>query len=197
MNKFKLIIFLVITMIFISCSGNQQNHVEINQKNTELPIIFRLAKDNNNRIITMQLPVEFEIKNNNFKERTFLRILYNYNNIPINRKGGFGISLFKRKNGVLCKVKNKKTRLKCKAVLDCVCYSSHFIDSIQSVKLHLYIKEMNVLNKDTLSISISEIRMRNGDLFESLTQNDSISIQFLDSSTKSGLGERIAVPVNW
>jgi len=197
MSKFKLIIFLVITMIFISCNGNQQNHIEINQKNTELPIIFRLAKDNNNRIITMQLPVEFAIKNSNFKEITFLRMYYNYNNIPINRKGGFGISLFKRKNGMLCKVKNSKIRLKGNTVLDYVCYSSHFIDSIQSVKLHLYVKEMDISNKDTLSISISEIRMKNGDLFESLTQNDSISIQFLNSSTKSGLGERIAVPVNW
>ncbi|WP_180327341.1 hypothetical protein [Labilibaculum manganireducens] len=32
-------------------------------------------------------------------------------------------------------------------------------------------------------------------LFEQ--KNDSISIRFLDSSTKSGLGERIAVPVKW
>ncbi|MFA9372116.1 MAG: hypothetical protein ACERIH_10440 [Labilibaculum antarcticum] len=196
MNKLKFIILATITII--SCSCNSLECVEINQKSTELPIVFRLAKDNNNRIITMQLPVEIDIKNNCLKEMTFLRMYYNYNKtIPDLRKGGFGMSLYERKNGILHRIPNKKTSVDGKKTLDYICYTSHFIDSIQSLKLNSYIKEMSVLNKDTLSISISEFQIRNSELFNKLTKNDSISVRFLDSSTKSGLGERIAIPVKW
>lgn len=54
------------------------------------------------------------------------------------------------------------------------------------------------LKKDTLHIgTVDEFKQTYKELFESLTKNDSISIQLLDSSTKSGLGKRIAVPVKW
>jgi len=196
MNKLRILILSVITATLISCNGNSQNNVEISQQTVELPIFIRLARDNNNRIITMQLPAKICIKNNSSKEKTFLRMYYNYNKtIPTERKGGFGMNLFTYKNDVLSKIKNKKTKIEKQNELNYIIYSAHFIDSLQSLKFNSYIKNNNLLNKDTLHIgTVTEFKIKHKDLFEKLTKNDSISIQFLDGKK---LGERVTIPVEW
>ena len=199
MNKFKLIILSVITMTLISCNGNQQNHIEINQQNTELPIIFRLAKDNENHLIRIQLPKEIQIKNNSFFKESFVKIDYHYYSVPMGRD--LGIGLFEKDCNSLksLSLTGKKT-IPRKSSLSYIYYTRHYIDSSQFIQSQLrpYVDMMMKLNQDTIAVeTVAEFKLKHGELLRQLTDNDSISIQFLYSSTKSGLGERIAVPVNW
>lgn len=49
--------------------------------------------------------------------------------------------------------------------------------------------------KDTLLIgTVTEFKIKHKELFERLTKNDSISIQFLDGKK---LRKRVTVPVEW
>ncbi len=73
----------------------------------------------------------------------------------------------------------------------------HFLDSTKSIQQQFkpYIEKILKENKDTLHIgTVAEFKKKHKELFEKLTKNDSISIQFLDGKK---LGERITVPVEW
>lgn len=198
MNKIKFSLLSALALIFISCNSNSQKHLEINQKNTELPIIFRLAKDDNNRLIRVQFSREIQIQNKSLFKESFVKIEYHYNEtVPVGRDLGIGLFEYDFDNLKSISTRGKKN-IPSKSSVNYILYTRHFLDSTKSVQQQFkpYIEKMLSSGKDTLHIgTVAEFKKKHKELFESLTKNDSISIRFLDSSTKSGLGERIAVSV--
>ncbi|MFA9372112.1 MAG: hypothetical protein ACERIH_10420 [Labilibaculum antarcticum] len=198
MNKlFKIVICGISLLLFFSCNNNEQA-ITINCDNTIDPIIVRMTREDNS-IISIKFPQKILIQNNSFFKKSFIKIEYRYNNIPLGRN--YGIGLYEQKNEILVKISNnKKKTISPKNQLVYVLYTSHYIDSTKSVQQQLkpYVEKMLRLKKDTLRIgTVVEFKQKHKELFENLTRNDSVSIRFLNSSTKSGLGERIAVPVKW
>ena len=196
MNKVKIIFLSITTILIFSCKGNLQKNIEINQNEANLPVVIRLAKDNKDRVISLELPGTLKIENSTNERVKFLRIYYKYNeNIPQERKSGFGISLYDIKNELLENIRNKKTIMKDGEILNYIFYSSHYIDSTISKELISYSQKTYPTDKDTLHIgTVDEFKQKHKELFEKLTKNDSISIQFLDGKK---LGERVTVPVEW
>ncbi|MFA9372121.1 MAG: hypothetical protein ACERIH_10465 [Labilibaculum antarcticum] len=197
MNKiFKIFIFA--TLILLSyCCGNIRKSINIKQFNVDYPLIIRLSKENT--VIRLQFPKKIIIENKSFFKRDFVEIEYDYKNMPLGRD--LRIGLFEKVNGKLTKVSNNKMKtISAKGSLEFVYYTRHFVDSTKAIQQQFkpYIEKMLRLKKDTLHIgTVVKFKKKHKELFESLTKNDSISIRFLDSGTKSGLGERIAVPVKW
>ncbi|MCD9611695.1 hypothetical protein LVK02_12030 [Tenacibaculum maritimum] len=71
----------------------------------------------------------------------------------------------------------------------------HFIDTSTSIqtKLKPYLKKMLTTNKDTLHIgTVTEFRQKHPKLFQQLTKDDRVSIQFLEGKK---LGKPISIPV--
>lgn len=125
---------LLIIILFVSCSSSQVN---IESKQTNLPIIIRLAKDEPNRIITIQIPNKITIRNHSYEEKTFLRIYYKYrDSISRLNNSGYGMDLFTYDNKKLNRISNKKRKLKAKQNLRYTCYSSHYISEEMSKKLN-------------------------------------------------------------
>ena len=90
-----------------------------------------------------------------------------------------------------------KKVIKSSDTISFVSFTSHFINNEDSIQQQFkpYIEQMLKENKDTLHVgTVSEFKQNHKELFEKLTKNDSISIQFLDGKK---LGERITVPVEW
>lgn len=199
MNKlFKIVICGISLLLFFSCNNNKQA-VTINCDNTIDPIIVRMTREDSS-IISIKFPQKVLIQNNSFFKKSFIKIEYRYNNnIPLGRN--YGIGLYEQKNEMLVKISNnKKKTISPKNQLGYVFYTRHFVDSTKSIQQQFkpYIEKMLRFKKDILHIgTVAEFKQTHKELFESLTKNDSISIRFLDSSTESGLGERIAVPVKW
>ena len=54
------------------------------------------------------------------------------------------------------------------------------------------------LKKDTLHIgTVKEFKEKHRELLNKVTNEDSISIRFIDKNTKYGLSKPISIPVNW
>lgn len=200
MNKIKLSLLSVIAIIFISCNSNSHKYLEINQNNTELPIILRLAKDDKSHLIRIQFSRKIQLINKSLFNKSFVRINYHYNKtVPMGRDLGIGLFEHDCDNLISISTRGEKNILS-KSSANYILYTRHFVDSTKSIQQQFkpYIEKMLKLGKDTLHIgTVAEFKQTHKELFESLTKNDSISIRLLDSSTKSGLGERIAVPVKW
>nr|WP_320117752.1 hypothetical protein [uncultured Marinifilum sp.] len=197
MNKLLKSLVFGISLLLINCESIQ-NTITINHSNTYFPIIVRMTKEDNS-IIGIRFPNKITVENKSLFKESFVKIEYRYKNIPLERN--YGIGLFEQENGKLIKTSNnKKKTISSKGSIEFVYYTRHFVDSTKSIQLQFkpYIDKMVRLGKDTLHIgTVDEFKQTHKELFESLTKNDSISIRFLDSSTESGLGERIAVPVKW
>jgi hypothetical protein len=195
MSKFLTKFLLISFLIFAQCKS--VNHkIDITQKEVNQEIIIRSASDDKNRIITIQFPNEIILSNNSSKNCDLLTINYKYNNIPSNRNLNLG--LYINKNDELIRVRNNKKKiLPSKKDLNFIFYSRHFVDSTKATQQQFtpYIAKMLAENKDTLHIgTVQEFKQKHKALFERLTKNDSISIQFLDGKK---LGERVTVPVVW
>jgi len=178
---------LYIIVLLLGCQST--NHV-IKLNNTGLPVIIRYNKKYN-FITRVNLPIAIEIKNNTPKIKSFIKIDYMYS--PYSE--GIGENIY---NKNLVKIKNnKKKEINSFEIKDYIIYSWYRLDTIKSTQQQFkpYIEKMLSQNKDTLHIgTVSEFKKKHKELFEKLTKNDSISIQFLDGKK---LGERITVPVKW
>ena len=197
MNKILKIFIFAILVLSSYCCGNVHETLIVRQSNVDYPLIIRLSKENT--IIRLQVPKKIIIENKSFLKESFVEIEYDYKNIPLERD--LRIGLFEQENDTLVKISNnKKKTIPSKGNVNYILYTRHFVDSTKSIQQQFkpYIEKMLKLGKDTLHIgTVAEFKQTHKELFESLTKNDSISIRLLDSSTKSGLGERIAVPVKW
>ncbi|OEK08611.1 hypothetical protein A8C32_03950 [Flavivirga aquatica] len=196
MNKiFKVLFYWFLIFTMFNCSSTREN-VIINQYKTNYNIIIKSAKDNKRDIINIQFPNKVVIKNNSFYEKSFNQIRYIYENIPIGRD--YRIGLFQEIENNLKKISNSsKKSILSKKNQSFIIYTRHFLDSTKTTQQQFkpYIKRMLAENKDTLHIgTVKEFKIKHKELFEKLTNNDSISIQFLDDGK---LGERITVPVKW
>ncbi|MBO0591720.1 hypothetical protein I2486_09905 [Cellulophaga sp. E16_2] len=196
MNKiFKLIIFVSIGILFISC-GSVSNDIKFKQGATNYNVILRKTKDTENLIIKIQFPNKITITNNSFSSETFITLDYKYDNVPTGRD--LHIGLFSQEGNVLMKTTNNSRKtIPSNKSLEYVYYTRHFVESTEAIQQQFkpYVQEMLEENKDTLHIgTVSDFKKNHKELFERLTKNDSISVQFLDGNK---FGERISVPVEW
>jgi len=194
MNKKIKKFFVIILLFFIVCCTNNKNTIDIIQSSNNNQVIIRISKKHQ-KIFRVKLPVKLELKNNSIKNREFLSIRYGYGSI---KNKGVIEFIFKKVNNKLIELKNNQKKLiKSYSSKNLIIYSSHKLDSTKSTQQQFkpYIEKMLSQNKDTLHIgTVSEFKKKHKELFEKLTKNDSISIQFLDGKK---LGERITVPVKW
>ncbi|MFL0100300.1 hypothetical protein [Tenacibaculum maritimum] len=191
MNNYFTILLL---FLFITCKTVKRTII-ITQKETILPVYALLSNDTQ-RIIRLCFPIKVNLKNTSSSEQSFIKINYQYNSIttPI---GNF-IKLYKEQNKVLEKISNnKKKTLFPKTNNNYVLYTLHYISkkTSSSKKLQTYTNKMLTTNKDTLHIgTVTEFRQKHPKLFQQLTKNDRISIQFLEGKK---LGKPISIPVTW
>lgn len=174
----------------IGCKGVEKN---IRLKETNLPIIVRLNKKYN-FISRINFPNTIQLENKSTHPKSFLRIDYKY--FPYTK--GIGEDVYESENKILVKIRNNQKKtvspLKTKEL---IVYSWYRLDSttLTQQQFKPYIEKMLAEGKDTLHIgTVSEFKSKHKELFDKLTQNDSISIQFLEGKK---LGERITVPVEW
>lgn len=191
MNNYLKIFFL----FFLVACTTIKDSIKITQKETVFPVYALLSSDTK-RIVRLCFPNEIKIENTSSNKKSFIKINYEYNSIA-NSIGNF-IRLYKEKNNSLEKISNnKKKTIFPKENKDFIFYTVHYIDtsSLFRNELKYYNEKMLQENKDTLHIgTVSEFKTKHKELFEKLTKNDSISIQFLDGKK---LGERIIIPVKW
>lgn len=146
-------------------------------------------------ILSVKMPNKLELNNDSYFKKTFIEFDYHYNEKE-SRWRNLGIEMYNLSDFKNTPTQGKKTILGNKK-LAYIYYTRHFLDSTKSIQQQFkpYIEKMLAQNKDTLHIgTVSEFKQRHKVLFEKLTKNDSISIQFLDGKK---LGERITVPVAW
>jgi len=145
-------------------------------------------------IWAISFPINMNLDCSKSKNNSFRNYSYKYGN---NLKGK-EMKLYSVENGEFIKQdfskikilkKNKKNKF--------LIISKHFIDTtkLNSIYLKSYVEKMLKENKDTLHIgTVSEFKTKHKVLFEKLTKNDSLSIQFLDGKK---LGKKVTVPVEW
>ena len=169
-------------------------NINVNFYDTEYSVILRKS-EREKKITYIRLPKKLRLENGFLTNRMFKRIVYSY---KINKDKCLGLVLYQKKNDSLSRISNnKKKAISAKESLEYIYYTRHFIDSTKSIQQQFkpYIEKMLAENKDTLHIgTVDEFKQQHKELFEKLTKNDSISIQFLDGKK---LGERITVPVAW
>ena len=195
-NRNRFIFSIVFFTLALSCKTSQKS-IKIFSNITDNRIILRLAKDNLNRVITIQFPNKIEIMNDSFGEESFVMIDYIQGNFFRTRRN-FRIELYTINKDILNPTSNNQKRtIPSKASLQYVFYTRHFVDSSKTSQeqFQSYVQEMLEENKDTLHIgTVSDFKKNHKELFERLTKNDSISVQFLDGNK---FGEHITVPVEW
>ncbi|MFB9057733.1 hypothetical protein ACFFU9_13380 [Mariniflexile ostreae] len=196
MNKStKILILLIICFEFINCKSKNEL-ITISQTTPDEQIIVRLTLEDTT-VLSIKFPNSLVIKNNSYLEKSFVKIDYHYTETQ-SKWRNLGIRLYESKENILKPISTtgKKTLLRNES-LQYTYYTRHYIDSSKAVQLQFkpYIKKMLNQKKDTLHIgTVAEFKKIHKELFEKLTKNDSISIQFLDGKK---LGERITVPVEW
>ncbi|WP_062060455.1 hypothetical protein [Aquimarina longa] len=188
----KISCFIVSVFIFfIACNGSKKV-ISIKQNTNNYPLIIKLSKKHE-KIFRIKIPIELELKNNSTRKKDFVTINYEYGS-----NKGIMEYLYKKTNKKLIEIKNnKKKSIRSGSFDNYIMYSSHKLDSTKSTQQQFkpYVEKMLLENKDTLHIgTVTVFKQKHAELFEKLTKNDSISIQFLDGKK---LGERITVPVEW
>ena len=187
------IIQFLILFLFLSCSSSKSK-IEISQSKSNSSIIIYLSRKNT--IIIVQFPNEITIKNNSFNKKSFVKINYKYNKEP--RQRNLRIKLFRNEKGKLTSISTTgKKSIHRGDSLKYFYFTRHFIDSSKATQQYFkpYIAKMLKENKDTLHIgTVAEFKEKHKKLFKKLTQNDSISIRFLNGKK---LGKRVTVPVEW
>lgn len=158
------------------------------------PVIIRLSSKYK-KVSRINLPIGIILENKSNNKQSFVSIDYLYT--PYQEGIGEDIYSIKSDDNLLKVNNNKKKYLSSSAKKKYLVYSWYRIDSSKAIqkKFKTYIDKMLNNNKDTLHIgTVSEFKQKHKELFEKLTKNDSISIQFLEEKK---LGERITVPVEW
>ncbi|MCD9583944.1 hypothetical protein [Tenacibaculum maritimum] len=191
MNNYFTILLL---FLFITCKTVKRTII-ITQKETILPVYALLSNDTQ-RIIRLCFPIKVNLKNTSSSEQSFIKVNYEYNSIP--RELAYGVSLFKKKKASLIRISNnQKKGIPSYSSKEYILYTRHFVDSISSIQQQFkpYINQMLTTNKDTLHIgTVTEFQQKHPKLFQQLTKNDRISIQFLEGKK---LGKPISIPVTW
>ncbi|WP_062060452.1 hypothetical protein [Aquimarina longa] len=189
MNK---LVVLVIVLIFttIGCRNKKEILYYFEQSN---PVIIKLGRKHN-KIFRVNIPVGLTVSNKSISKKSFITIDYKYS--PY--KKGIGEDIYKYSDGKSIKIKNNEEKIiSSYSSNKYIIYSRYRLDStkVTQDQFKPYIEKMLSENKDTLHIgTVTEFKQKHKVLFEKLTKNDSISIQFLDGKK---LGERITVPVEW
>ncbi|OEK08612.1 hypothetical protein A8C32_03955 [Flavivirga aquatica] len=188
-NKTKVLsVFLLI--LVISCKSDKTT---ITTYNSDEHVIIRINKKFK-KIFRVNIPIKIKVKNNSIEKKSFIKIDYEYN--PYSK--GIGEDVYRLQGEESIKIKNnEKKTIAPYNCIDYLIYSWFRLDTLEVTQkeFKLYIEKMLVEKKDTLHIgTVKEFKIKHKELFEKLTNNDSISIQFLDDDK---LGERITVPVKW
>jgi len=191
MNNFLKTTFL---FLFLSCSSVKEKIDIIQEKSHKQA--YAILSNKKERIVRICFPKKIILKNNSNSEKSFVKISYHYNSIETSI-GNF-INLFENKANHLKKISNnKKKTIAPNNSNHYTIYTTHYIEKNENSMSKLKkIREMIIKKKqDTLHIgTVSEFKQNHKKLFERLTKNDSISIQFLDGKK---LGEKITKPVEW
>ncbi|CAA0238417.1 hypothetical protein ACE1MK_07440 [Tenacibaculum maritimum] len=191
MNNYFTILLL---FLFTTCKTVKRTII-ITQKETILPVYALLSNDTQ-RIIRLCFPIKVNLKNTSSSEQSFIKVNYEYNSIP--RELAYGVSLFKKKKASLIRISNnQKKGIPSYSSKEYILYTRHFVDSISSIQQQFkpYINQMLTTNKDTLHIgTVTEFQQKHPKLFQQLTKDDRISIQFLEGKK---LGKPISIPVTW
>ncbi|MBL4559645.1 MAG: hypothetical protein JKX79_01535 [Labilibaculum sp.] len=188
-------IIFIFTLCFVCCKPILEI-TKIEQLDSKQGVILWHSVKMNT-IWAISLPIEIKITNSSLKKRSFLNYKYIYGN----QLKGKAMKLYSLEKGkVIQNSISKKNNLNAESSKIYLIYSKHFVDTVKFSNIFFkpYIEKMLRLEKDTLHVgTVVEFKKKHKELFESLTKNDSISIRLLDPNSKSGLGERIVVPVNW
>lgn len=189
----KIVILTILLFIFHSCKCNKGNIDVINTKINH-PVILRLSKTYL-KIFRVKIPTKIILKNNLTRKKEFVNFKYNYGST---KNKGIIEFVFKETENKLIEIDNdSKKTIHPYDEKEFIIYSSHKVDSTKLTQQQFkpYIEKMLAENKDTLHIgTVAEFAKKHKALFETLTKNDSISVQFLDGDK---FGERITVPVKW
>ena len=196
MNRLRnTVIFFFLVSIIIGCNPISKS-IKINQFESRNKVILRLSRLDS-MILGVKFPKKIQIKNNSQSNESFIMIDYLYED-SLTKWRNLGIELYKKEKKGLKRISNnKKKTISSTYNLEYIFYTRHFIDSSKIIQDQLkpYMHRMFSENKDTLHINtVNEFKQKHKELFEKLTKNDSISIQFLNGKE---LGERITVPVEW
>ncbi|WP_010522838.1 hypothetical protein [Aquimarina agarivorans] len=193
MNKiFKTLIFLGLIFSLVECNPTKKNIV-ITQKKSKESIVLRM-ESKYNTVFGIKFPQKLEFENKSLSNKSFVMVNYQYED-SLTKWRNLGIELYTDELERISN--NKKKIISSKTKLSYILYTRHFIDSTSSTQAQFktFIKKMLSQNKDTLHIgTVKEFKKTHKELFEKLTKNDSISIQFLEGKK---LGERVTVPVKW
>ncbi|CAA0257472.1 hypothetical protein [Tenacibaculum maritimum] len=190
MNK---IILLFITPLFsLSCKNNK---LTLTPKLTKEPVIINYNKKRN-IVYGIKIPIQLDVTNTTIEAKSFITIDYKY--VPYNK--GVGEEIYTPSpNNYKIKNNKKKTVLPL-STNTYILYSRYRIDRFDTKNMYQqqfkpYINQMLTTNKDTLHIgTVTEFRQKHPKLFQQLTKDDRISIQFLEGKK---LGKPISIPVTW
>lgn len=184
--------FVIITLLFFGCKSNQ---IILKTGLTEQPVIINYNKEYN-KVYGIKIPIQLNVINKSIFFKNFITIDYKYH--PYEKGVGEEVYL---KNDSIYKIKNNKKKTISSLDEDIyIIYARYRIDRFDTLNIYKndfkrYTEKMLAQNKDTLHIgTVEAFKVKHKELFEKLTKNDSISIQFLDNGE---LGERLIVPVEW
>lgn len=191
------LIKISVLFLLFSCNSLKKEKLSIKVLKANYKVVIKFSKDNAADIISVKIPTKISIKNLNNSEVNFNTVEYKYQD-SLSNWANRNLSLYVVENFFLKKISNfKKKKISNYEENEYMIYSRHFLDSSKATQKQFrpYIKRMLTENKDTLHIgTVKEFKKNHKELFEKLTKNDSISIQFLDGNN---LGERVTVPVEW
>lgn len=105
--------------------------------------------------------------------------------------------MYINKNNDLIKLKNnQEIELAPNSKNEYILYSTHRLDSSSSTQLQFkpYLDKMHTLNQDSLIAgNVYEFKKMHSELFENLTEYDSISIRFNTPYNEESLGETLKI----
>ena len=188
----KKILILITTICYISCNTSKESmKIDFIKSTNEITLFYSKKMK---ATWAISFPMNMNLDCSKSKNNSFRNYSYKYGN----SLKGKAMKLFSIENGEFIKQKFTKIKiLKKDKKNKFLIISKHFIDTTKSIQQQLkpYIEKMLSENKDTLHIgTVNRFKTKHKELFNRLTKNDSISIQFLDGKK---LGERITVPVEW
>ncbi|CAA0237802.1 conserved hypothetical protein [Tenacibaculum maritimum] len=194
-NSYKALKFFTLILLIISCNSTKRNII-LHQKTTKKPIIIRASLEDST-IYEIKLPNRLKITNKALFAKSFIMINYLYQD-SLSKWADRNIQLFRINDETLITISNNKRKtIAGRESLEFIYYTRHFLNPSKSTQQQFkpYLKKMLTTNKDTLHIgTVTEFRQKHPKLFQQLTKNDRISIQFLEGKK---LGKPISLPVTW
>ncbi|MBN1464099.1 MAG: hypothetical protein JW922_10595 [Paludibacteraceae bacterium] len=185
LSSFKVLIF------FLIATSGCSNKIVLRRTDSSKPVIVRMNKEIQ-KVNGVLFPIVLTIENTTLSKKEFGQIIYEYG---FHRRG-YGIELYLANKLIS---NNQLKVVRGRQSIEYLVYTRHAFDTTNMIheELQPYMNKMLELNQDTLHIgTVNEFREKHPELFNLLTENDTISISYLKGKD-SGLGERIAIPVNW